>query len=91
MNLGIDDSLIEEARRLGGHSTKNEAVMAALREYVARHKQLAILDLFGTIDFDPVYDVRRSRSLDRMAVLPDEGDPGRPSGKAVGSIPEETE
>jgi Arc/MetJ family transcription regulator len=67
-NLAIDDSLIDEARRVGRHSTKKEAVTIALQEYVSRHKQLAILDLFGTIDFDPTYDVRRSRNLDRIEV-----------------------
>ena len=29
-NLAIDDSLIEEARRIGHHKTKKEAVTAAL-------------------------------------------------------------
>jgi Arc/MetJ family transcription regulator len=65
-NLAIDDSLIEEARRIGGHATKKQAVTLALEEYVARRKQLAILDLFGTVDFDKKYDVRRSRQLDRV-------------------------
>jgi len=65
-NLAIDDSLIEEARRIGGHTTKKQAVTLALEEYVARRKQLAILDLFGTVDFDKKYDVRRSRQLDRV-------------------------
>jgi hypothetical protein len=67
-NLAIDDNLINEARQVGKHSTKREAVTVALQEYVARHKQLAILDLFGTIDFDPAYDPRRSRSLDKIEV-----------------------
>jgi Arc/MetJ family transcription regulator len=65
-NLAIDDRLIEEARRIGGHGTKKEAVTVALQEYVARRKQLAVLDLFGTIDFDKSYDYRRSRQLDRV-------------------------
>lgn len=65
-NLAIDDALIEEARRIGGHTTKKQAVTLALEEYVARRKQLAILDLFGTVDFDKKYDVRRSRQLDRV-------------------------
>ena len=52
-NLALDDSLIEEARRAGGHKTKKEAVTAALAEYVKRRKQLRILKSFGTIDFDP--------------------------------------
>jgi Arc/MetJ family transcription regulator len=63
-NLAIDDNLIDEARRVGGHTTKKQAVTVALQEYVARRKQMAILDLFGTIDFDGGYDSRRSRLLD---------------------------
>jgi Arc/MetJ family transcription regulator len=65
-NLAIDDKLIDEARRIGGHATKKEAVTVALQEYVARRKQLAILDLFGTVDFDRSYSARRSRNLDRI-------------------------
>ena len=67
-NLAIDDNLINEARRVGNHSTKRAAVTVALQEYVARHKQLAIIALFGTIDFDPSFNVRHSRSLDRIEV-----------------------
>jgi Arc/MetJ family transcription regulator len=52
-NLALDDRLIEEARRVGRHKTKREAVSAALAEYVNRRKQLRILDAFGTVDFDP--------------------------------------
>jgi Arc/MetJ family transcription regulator len=65
-NLALDDDLIDEARRVGNHPTKREAVTVALQEYVAHHKQLEILGLFGTIDFDPSYDSRRSRDLDRI-------------------------
>lgn len=67
-NLAIDDHLIDEARQVGKHSTKREAVTIALQEYVARHKQLAVLDLFGTIDFDPAYSIRQSRNLDSIEI-----------------------
>jgi Bacterial antitoxin of type II TA system, VapB len=60
-NLALDDRLIEEARRVGKHKTKREAVSAALAEYVKRRKQLRILDVFGTIDFDPKYDYKTER------------------------------
>jgi len=50
-NLAIDDRLIEEARRIGRHKTKKEAVTAALDEYIRRRKQQEILKLFGTIDY----------------------------------------
>lgn len=60
-NLAIDDRLIEEARRIGGHKTKKEAVTAALDEYVKRRKQLKIISLFGTIDYDPTYGYKAAR------------------------------
>jgi Arc/MetJ family transcription regulator len=65
-NLAIDDSLIDEARRVGGHATKKEAVTVALQEYVTRRNQMDIIKLFGTIEFDENYNIRRSRDLDRI-------------------------
>jgi hypothetical protein len=56
-----DDKLIEEARRIGRHKTKKDAVTAALVEYMQRHKQLRILGAFGTVDFDPKYDYKAER------------------------------
>ncbi len=64
-NLALDDSLIEEARRTGGHKTKKEAVTAALEEYIRRRKQAKIIDLFGTIDYDPNYGYKAARSRKR--------------------------
>jgi hypothetical protein len=67
-NLALDDTLIDEARRVGNHKTKKEAVTAALDEYIRWRKQQKILDLFGTIDFDPGYDYKKMRQLDRVEV-----------------------
>jgi Bacterial antitoxin of type II TA system, VapB len=39
----VDDKLIEEARTLGGHRTKKEAAIAALRDYIHYHRQNRIL------------------------------------------------
>lgn len=69
-NLAIDDKLIDEARRIGKHRTKKDAVTAALKEYVDRRKQLEILKLSGTIDYDPAYDYRKMRRLERIEVEP---------------------
>jgi Arc/MetJ family transcription regulator len=69
-NLAIDDSLINEARRIGNHATKKEAVTAALDEYIRRRKQLEILELEGTIDYDPTYDYKKNRKLDRIELEP---------------------
>ena len=65
-NLAIDDRLIEEARKTGGHKTKKEAVTTALEEYIRYRKQLKILDEFGTVDFDPAYDYKAARRRKRM-------------------------
>jgi hypothetical protein len=65
-NLAINDNLIEEARRIGGHKTKRDAVEAALDEYIRHRRQLGILDLFGTVDFDPAYDHKANRRRDRI-------------------------
>jgi Arc/MetJ family transcription regulator len=64
-NLALRDDLIEEAKRLGGHRTKKEAVTVALEEYVQRRKRLEILDLFGTIEFDPDYDYKALRRREK--------------------------
>jgi hypothetical protein len=40
-------------------------VTAALAEYVQRRKQLAILDAFGTLDFDPEYNYKSERRSKR--------------------------
>lgn len=60
-NLALDDRLIRAAQKVGKHKTKREAVSAALKEYVNHRKRLGILELFGTIDFDPAYDYKKER------------------------------
>ena len=60
-NLALDDDLINQARRVGGHKTKREAVTAALREYVQRREQARIADLFGTVDYDQGYHYKAER------------------------------
>ena len=60
-NLALDDALVEEAKKLGGHRTKREAVNQALAEYVARRKQRGILELFGKLEPDPTYHYKKER------------------------------
>ena len=61
-NLAIDDELLDEALKLGGHRTKKATVTEALQEYIRRRKQLRTVKLFGKIDFDPEYDHKAGRS-----------------------------
>ena len=60
-NLDIDQALLEEAVTVGRHRSKKAAVTDALTEYIARRKQLEVLDLFGTVDYDEKYDHRKLR------------------------------
>ncbi len=60
-NLNLDDALLDEALKVSGKRTKREAVNAALQEYVARRRQRRILELFGTLDWDPRYDYKKER------------------------------
>jgi hypothetical protein len=65
-NLAIDDRLIEEARQVGHHGTKKEAVTAALDEYIRRRKQRQILELFDTIEYREEYDYKANRHRDQI-------------------------
>ncbi|HWE01692.1 MAG TPA: type II toxin-antitoxin system VapB family antitoxin [Tepidisphaeraceae bacterium] len=60
-NLALDDRLIKDAVKLGGHKTKRAAVTAALEEYIKSKKRVAILDMFGKIDFDHSWDYKAAR------------------------------
>jgi hypothetical protein len=64
-NLAIDDRLLLEAQKAGGHRTKRETVTAALEEYIRHRKQQEILSLFGKIDFERGYDYKRERKAKR--------------------------
>jgi Arc/MetJ family transcription regulator len=60
-NLAIDDELLEEARRVGGHRTKRATVTEALEEYIRRRRQVEILGAFGTVEYDPAFDYKAQR------------------------------
>ncbi len=60
-NLAIDDKLIIKAQKIGHHKTKKEAVTTALKEYIAHKKQLEVIDLFGSIEFDKNFDYKKAR------------------------------
>ncbi len=60
-NLAIDDNLLGEAQKLGGHRTKKETVNQALREYIQRRRQARVLELFGKIEYDATYDYKQQR------------------------------
>jgi len=60
-NLQIDDKLLVRAQRVGGFKTKKDTVNQALADFVRRHEQRSITDLFGTIDFIEGFDHKALR------------------------------
>jgi hypothetical protein len=59
--LQIDQTLLQEALALSNHPTATALIEAALREYIQRRKQLTILELFGTIDYEEEYNYKQQR------------------------------
>lgn len=60
-NLNFDENLLAEAQRLGGFKYKKDVVNTALKEFVDRRKQMAIVEMFGSINYIPGYDYKAGR------------------------------
>lgn len=63
-NLQIDPDLLQQALDVSGERTKKAAVTLALEEFIARRRQKRMLDLFGSLDWEPGYDYKAGRSRD---------------------------
>jgi Arc/MetJ family transcription regulator len=61
-NIEYDPHLLSEVLKVGGFKYKKDAVNAALKEYLQRHRQIEILDLFGSIEYDKEYDYKNKRN-----------------------------
>ena len=61
-NLDIDPELLERAVEVSGERTKTAAVTRALIEYVARHEQRGIVELFGALEWDEEFDYKHERN-----------------------------
>lgn len=61
-NLAIDPELLAKALEVSGEKTKTAAVSRALKEFIALREQAAIVELFGTMDWDQDYDYKSERS-----------------------------
>ena len=62
-SLAIDDNLLKLALEVGGFKTKKDTVNVALKEFVERHKQHEIIELFGKLPSDLDYDYKQGRKL----------------------------
>ena len=61
-NLAIDDALLNMALEIGGYKSKKDTVNAALDEFIKRRKAKELIDVFGTMEYEPSYDYKKSRS-----------------------------
>lgn len=62
-SLNLDEALIQEVLAIGGHTSLEAAIEAALREYIQRHQRQQILTLFGTIDYDDTYNYKAQHQI----------------------------
>ncbi len=61
-NLSLDPDLLDRALEVSGERTKKAAVTVALQEFIARRQQKRLIDLMGTLDWDPAFDYKAERS-----------------------------
>jgi len=60
-NLALDDHLIDEAKKIGHHRTKRDAVNEALSEYIEKRKRMQIFDYYGKVEMVEGYDYKALR------------------------------
>ncbi len=61
MDLAVDNNLLSLALRVGGFKSKKETINVALKEFVEKHKQFEIIELFGQLPCDDDYDYKEGR------------------------------
>jgi hypothetical protein len=60
--LNLDHALVKEAIKLGKFKSKEQAVNAALAEFIQLQKRRALVALAGTIAYRPDYDYKKHRA-----------------------------
>jgi hypothetical protein len=61
-NLALDPDLLDRAMQVSGERTKKATVTRALEEFIARHEQRKVAELFGKLEWDPSFDYKAERS-----------------------------
>lgn len=61
-NIELNDTLVQEAMKYTTLKTKKDIVNEALKEFVANHKRLSMMDLKGKIEFAEGYDYKALRA-----------------------------
>ena len=58
---GIANKLLKEVCKIGGFKTKDDALLAALREYVRHSRRMDVLKLVGQVEYYDDYDYKSLR------------------------------
>lgn len=66
-NMALDPTLVGAALACGGHTTKRQAVTAALEEYIRQCQVKEFIAAVGTIEWDEDYDYKAERRTDVKA------------------------
>ena len=61
ISIEVDRKLLSEAKEIGKFKTQKETLEEALKEFIKYRKRLDLIELFGTIDYDPDYDYKKLR------------------------------
>jgi hypothetical protein len=61
--IALDDRLLAEARSISKHLTKKAVVIEALQEYIQKRKQIKIINIFRTIEYEADYDYKAQRQV----------------------------
>jgi hypothetical protein len=61
-NQSLDPDLIKRALEVSGERTKKAAVTRALEEFIARRRQMRLLELMGKLEWDNTYPYKTERS-----------------------------
>lgn len=61
VTLQIEDELVGDAVKIGGHHDESEAVTAALREYVRSRRRRDLRAMIGTVEYDEAHDYKADR------------------------------
>lgn len=54
---------------MGELKTKKKTINAAWKEFIKRRRQEEVIELFGTISYDPEYDYKETRDRDPIFTL----------------------
>ena len=61
-NIAINNTLLNNALRIGEYKSKKDTINAALQEFIQRRQIEDVIALFGTIEFDENYDYKAMRN-----------------------------